>query len=812
MYVHMGPRMGGDMSPIAEPARDREPAGSQRRPRASSAADVTDSILETAQEAIVLIDATGSISSWNPAAEATFGWTTAEAVGRDFVGLLVPGPERGHDGGALPSFGDGADAGLVNRRIEIEMVDREGRRLPVEAAVFPLRAEGAVSFMAFLLDISERREREEELLELHRRFSAAFENAPIGMALVGMEGRFLVVNRSLATLTGRSEEELGATDFQAITHPDDVPAALEHLERLVSGRDSSFCIEKRDLRPDGTIVWMSLDASLVRQREEPLYFVFQMQDITARKASEDQLRRYAEHLDRLAKQDPLTGLTDRREFDAALERDLQRSERYGSPFSLVVFDLDRFYDFNQTHGRVAGDRALREVGTTISRACRDADLAARVAGDRFAMLLPETGELEAFAAADRIRGQVRKLDAGLEASFGVAEWAAGGETAELMLSRADRSLRAGRLHADEPSAGPPDGDALDALYTGRAPRRRPITGVRRTVATARKQLGMDLACLTEFTEGRQVVRALDGAGSSFGLEENGVILLEEGYCQRVVDGRLDGVIRDARKDRRVRDLPMTDKGAIGAYIGVPLLFSDGRLYGTLFCASHEAKRSLGDDNLELMRFLSAIIAERLETDELEAHDRRMEIEVTGIHALLAALEARDHYTGKHSRTVVELATATAGALGLPGPQTLEIEQVAILHDIGKVGVPDAVLQKEGPLNPQEWELMRQHPAIGARIVASTDSLAHLAPAVRAEHERWDGGGYPDGLAAEAIPLASRIAFACDAFHAITSDRPYRAALPAAHAIAELEGNAGGQFDPGVVAALVRVLGEWDQPS
>jgi len=192
---------------------------------------------------------------------------------------------------------------------------------------------------------------------------------------------------------------------------------------------------------------------------------------------------------------------------------------------------------------------------------------------------------------------------------------------------------------------------------------------------------------------------------------------------------------------------------------------------------------------------------------LAAHRRgvKSEIELAGINALLSALVSRDHYTGEHSRVVVRQAVAVARLLGLDEERSLEVEQVALLHDIGKVGIPDSVLQKRGPLNDQEWELMRQHPAIGARILAATETLSHLASAVKAEHERFDGEGYPDGLRGADIPLASRITFVCDAYHAMTSDRPYRPALSAEAARAELREHAGTQFDPDVVDALLATL-------
>ena len=211
------------------------------------------------------------------------------------------------------------------------------------------------------------------------------------------------------------------------------------------------------------------------------------------------------------------------------------------------------------------------------------------------------------------------------------------------------------------------------------------------------------------------------------------------------------------------------------------------------------------DQETMIRFVAALVDDAA-TQERNATERReAAAEITGIHALLAALEARDQYTGEHSRIVVRLAQAVAGELGLTEQQMLEVEQVAVLHDIGKVGIPDSILLKRGPLTDAEWQLMRQHPAVGERVVANTESLAHLAPAIRAEHERYDGGGYPDGLRDDEIPIASRITLACDAYHAMTSDRPYRGRLTREQALAELRDNAGTQFDPEVITALLNLV-------
>jgi HD-GYP domain-containing protein (c-di-GMP phosphodiesterase class II) len=176
-----------------------------------------------------------------------------------------------------------------------------------------------------------------------------------------------------------------------------------------------------------------------------------------------------------------------------------------------------------------------------------------------------------------------------------------------------------------------------------------------------------------------------------------------------------------------------------------------------------------------------------------------------VAALASALQERDAYTGEHSESVVKTTESVAQAMALDPEEVGRIRMAALLHDIGKVGIPDEVLHKPGPLDEREWELMRQHPVIGERILRMTPGLGAIARIVRHEHEHWDAKGYPDRLGGKDIPLGSRIILACDAYHAMTSDRPYRRAMLHADAMAELTGNAGTQFDPEVVQALVGYL-------
>jgi putative nucleotidyltransferase with HDIG domain len=178
-----------------------------------------------------------------------------------------------------------------------------------------------------------------------------------------------------------------------------------------------------------------------------------------------------------------------------------------------------------------------------------------------------------------------------------------------------------------------------------------------------------------------------------------------------------------------------------------------------------------------------------------------------IKALTATLDAYDRHTGQHSRETAQLASEVAECLGLEDVTVSAVADVALLHDLGKLAIPSQIVDKPGPLTPVELATMRRHPVIAEEIVLELPEVAHLATAIRHEHERWDGHGYPDRLVREQIPLASRIVLACDAWHAMTTDRPYREALPRGRALAELRRGAGTQFDPRVVAALLRVLGE-----
>ena len=175
--------------------------------------------------------------------------------------------------------------------------------------------------------------------------------------------------------------------------------------------------------------------------------------------------------------------------------------------------------------------------------------------------------------------------------------------------------------------------------------------------------------------------------------------------------------------------------------------------------------------------------------------------------LVRALSERHPDLVAHNADVSRMAELVARRLNVPDDQLAAMHHAAELHDIGKVGIPDAILSKPGPLDAEEWAFIRRHTIIGERIVAGAPALALVGRLVRSSHERWDGAGYPDELAGEAIPLGSRIIAVCDAFDAMVSERPYQSGRSTSAAMAELQSCSGSQFDPAVVDAFCSVMAD-----
>ena len=232
---------------------------------------------------------------------------------------------------------------------------------------------------------------------------------------------------------------------------------------------------------------------------------------------------------------------------------------------------------------------------------------------------------------------------------------------------------------------------------------------------------------------------------------------------------------------------------------------DGTIQGALSVRSTLRTRRYTERELDVLATLGAITGAAVR--HAQARTELLPDVCGPIGDFAEMLSECDPYTAEHSDGIVEMASTVGEALGMTPVDLDELRLAAPLHDIGKIRVPEAILSKPGPLSERERIVMNHHPAWGAELLACVPGVEVVAGIVRFHHERWDGTGYPDGLSGERIPLASRIISACDAFNAMTSDRPYRGAMSVEHALVELRDNAGTQFDPRVVAEVEKAVME-----
>jgi diguanylate cyclase (GGDEF)-like protein/PAS domain S-box-containing protein len=357
-----------------------------------------------------------------------------------------------------------------------------------------------------------------------------------------------------------------------------------------------------------------------------------------------------------ASTDGVTGLANHRSFQARLAAEVARARRYRRDLSLVLFDLDHFKRINDVYGHQAGDRVLAEVGRQLTEQARDGDLVARIGGEEFAWLMPETDRDRAVQAAERMR---------------------------------------------------------------------------RTIERHR----------------------FDGVG---------MITVSAGICVRE-DG-LEG-------DDLVR---LADRALYWAKDG-------GR--NTIFVYTDDA-------------------------DALLSHHRTVEPgeAAPSVRALARAIDSKDHETREHSQRVADLAEQLALALGWTEKRARMLHAAGLLHDVGKIGIPDRILLKPGPLSPSEYEQVKQHAELSARIageVLETEPVSWI----RAHHERWDGSGYPCQLVGDQIPDGAQILAVADAYDVMTANRSYKSAITAAEALSECRASAGRHFAPTVVEALGGLLRE-----
>ncbi len=472
--------------------------------------------------------------------------------------------------------------------------------------------------------------------------------------------------------------------------------------------------------------------------------------------------------------DALTGFFNHGFFQIYLEREIKRFERYGTPFVLALIDVDSFFFYNHRHGPLKGDRMLKEVAEIIKANIRKTDLAARYGGDVFAVILTEATPASASTPINRIRELVEAMpEPSTTISVGLAGYPQDAAGKEGILQRARGALEEAKLRGK------------NCIYYYEE--EKPFLDSNQPVVLVVDDEPRNVVLLEALlkTQNFNVLKASNGEDAlhMFAKTDIDVVLLD------IMMPGIDGyeVCRRIKGNAATRMVPVVLVTALDD--------SDSKIKGIESGADDFITKPV--NKIELIARTKSLV-----------NVKRLNNNLTSIENVLFSLaitvEAKDAYTQGHIERVANVAVLLGRKMGLSQKEIEALRYGGMLHDIGKIGVPEDVLNKPDSLNDEEWEKMRAHPDIGYKICSPLKKNLGLAlDVIRHHHEKLDGTGYPDGLEGDEISDVARVMAVADIYDALITDRPYRKAMPRDKALGILQMEASeGKLDPRVVDCLL----------
>ena len=535
----------------------------------------------------------------------------------------------------------------------------------------------------------------------------------------------------------------------------------------------------------------------------------------------------------IAVRDELTGLYNRHHLQDGLESTWGLAERYGFCTGILIFDIDHFKTINDNYGHMAGDEVLRELADIAANVCRNSDIIARYGGDEIVIVLPDADQTNLSTLSDRLLTAVRENEFchgvhKLQCTISIGGACSRTEdgtmlTPDEVLGNADNALyvakRNGRDRCsiwnkdsvDSHAAGESDvkNSTCEIQIPDNATPKVAVIDDDTSILNIMKLLlemeGCDAEIFATAGEARAYVTEnpgrLDIAFVDLNLdEESGLDLIHEFHASD--DAMVMIVITgDATLDNAVNSMRH------GAYDFIQKPVQREQLKMTLSRALEY--RRLRMENKEYQFHLEDMV--RKKSRELtNALQRTRDSFAFTLRAMTTMLDAREQATGLHSQRVQDITELIAKKLEISGKTLEDLRQGALLHDIGKIGIPDSILLKQGPLTDEEWVIMRTHAQIGYDIIKTSPDLKVASEIVGKHHEKWDGSGYPDKLREAEIPLGARIFALADAYDAMRSDRPYRKGMSVEKAIVEIHKNSGTQFEPKLVEIFTELVTEIEE--